>query len=124
MLSSSCAIKHAEQTLLGSQTPSHFSFLKDLASALLSSTCSVWKQGSASGRSLKEEFMVSLIRQLVPSMKRITSDRDALLASGGKVLWLGLCPTADRVISGNWELSIILGGKMSRLKERPSQTFS
>lgn len=69
--------------------------------------------------------MVSLISQFVPSLKkRITSDRDALPASGGRVLWLGLCPTADRVISGNWELSIISGGKMSRLKERPSQTFS
>jgi len=69
--------------------------------------------------------MMSLIRQFVPSLKkRITSDKDALLASGGRALWLGLCPTADRVISGNWELSIILGGKVSRLKERPSQTFS
>lgn len=59
-------------------------------------------------KSLKEEFMVSLISQFVPSLKeRITSDRDALLASGGRALWLGSCPTADRVISGNWELSII-----------------
>lgn len=76
-------------------------------------------------KSLKEEFMMSLISQFVPSLKeRITSDRDALPASGGRALWLGSCPTADRVISGNWELSIIWGGKMSGLKERPSQTFS
>lgn len=69
--------------------------------------------------------MVSLISQFVPSLKeRITSDRDALLASGGRALWLGSCPTADRVISGNWELSIIWAGRMSGLKERPSQTFS
>lgn len=69
--------------------------------------------------------MVSLISQFVPSLKkRIKSDRDALPASGGRVLWLGLCPTADRVISGNWELSITWGGKMSWLEERPSQTFN
>lgn len=68
---------------------------------------------------------MSLINQFVPSSKkRITSNGAALLASGGRALWLGLCPAADRVISGNWELSIILGGKLSQLKERPSQTFS
>jgi len=109
---------------LGLRNPVTFFLLKGLASVLLSSTCSVWKQGSTSGKSPKEEFMVSLISQFVPSLKkRITSDRDVLLASGGRALWLGLCPTADRVISGNWELSINLGGKTSWLKERLSQPF-
>lgn len=61
--------------------------------------------------------MVPLINQFVPSLKkRIRSDRDALLASGGRALWLGSCPTADRVISGNWELSIIWGGKNVSVK--------